>query len=357
MRVLVAGGAGFIGSAFVRLLARERPVWRIAVLDKLTYAGNLGNLAEVEGAYSFIHGDIADAAAVRTALSAERIDAVVNFAAESHVDRSILSGLDFVRTDVLGTYVLLTEARRAGVSRYVQVSTDEVYGSIEVGTWTEESPVQPNSPYSASKAGGDLQVLAAFRTYGFPAMITRGSNTYGPYHYPEKVIPLFVTNVLEKKRVPLYGDGKNTRDWLYVDDHARGILTVVERGVPGEMYNLGSEEECQNLTLARMILAELGVGEEWIEYVPDRLGHDRRYALDSSKAHALGWMPVTPLAEGLKQTVQWYRDHESWWKPLKSSAFLEYYQQQYGRRDGRGVAPSPAAARQPAPGRTTSGEP
>lgn len=332
MKVLVAGGAGFIGSAFVRLLARERSAWKLVVFDKLTYAGNLANLREVEGAYTFIRGDIADAAAVRAALREHAVTAVVNFAAESHVDRSIMSGTEFIATDVLGTHVLLTEARAAGVARYVQVSTDEVYGSISEGQATEERVLKPNNPYSASKAGGDLQVRAAFQTYGFPAMVTRGSNTYGPYHYPEKVIPLFITNLLEGKKVPLYGDGRNRRDWLYVDDHARGVLTVLERGTSGEIYNLGSTEEVENVALTKQILSELEKGEEWIEYVPDRPGHDRRYALDSSKAHALGWRPAVSLAEGLKQTIAWYRERRDWWEPLKRGAYQEYYQKQYALR-------------------------
>jgi dTDP-glucose 4,6-dehydratase len=334
MKVLIAGGAGFIGSAFARLVAQERPGWTLVVFDKLTYAGNLNNLQEIESRFSVVRGDIADGAAVRAALSRAAIDAVVNFAAESHVDRSIMSGLEFAVTDVIGTYVLLTEARAAGVQRYVQVSTDEVYGSIARGSWTEESPLQPNSPYSASKAGGDFQVRAAHRTHGFPGMVTRGSNTYGPYHYPEKMIPLFITNLLEGKKVPLYGNGTHRRDWLYVNDHARGILAVLEHGRPGETYNLGSAEEYENLALTELILHELGLGAEWIEYVPDRPGHDQRYALDSSKAHALGWAPVVTFPVGLRQTLQWYKDHPEWWKPLKSGEYLAYYRQQYTERSG-----------------------
>ncbi len=332
MQVLIAGGAGFIGSAFVRLLARERPDWSLVVFDKLTYAGNLQNLEEIRGRHVFIPGDIADRDAVRDVLRRHSITAVVNLAAESHVDRSILSGRQFVVTDVVGTYALLEAAREAAVSRYVQVSTDEVYGSIPSGAWTEESPLLPNSPYSASKAGGDLQVRAAFRTYGFPALITKGSNTYGPYHYPEKLIPLSITNLLEGKKIPLYGDGKQSRDWLHVDDHALGILAVLEHGVPGEIYNLGSDEEHENMAVARMLLRALGKGEEWIEFVPDRPGHDRRYALDSSKALKLGWRPRTTLAEGLTATVAWYAAHEDWWRPLKSGAYLAYYRTQYVER-------------------------
>lgn len=338
MKILIAGGAGFIGSAFARLVARERPGWTLVVFDKLTYAGNLKNLQEIEGRFSFVRGDITDGPAVRAALTGSAIDAVVNFAAESHVDRSIMSGLEFAVTDVIGTYVLLTEARTAAVQRYIQVSTDEVYGSIEKGAWTEESLLQPNSPYSASKAGGDLQVRAAYRTHGFPGMITRGSNTYGPYHYPEKMIPLFITNLLERKKVPLYGDGKNRRDWLYVDDHARGVLAVLEHGRPGEIYNLGSAEEYENRALTELIIRELGLGTEWIESVPDRPGHDQRYALDSSKAHALGWRPTIVLPVGLRRTVQWYKDHSVWWKPLKSGEYAAFYRKQYASK-GTGSEP------------------
>lgn len=332
MRILVAGSAGFIGSAFARLVRRERPDWTLVVYDKLTYAGNLKNLAEIEGAFTFIQGDVADASSVRAALESHAIDAVVNFAAESHVDRSLLSGFEFAETDVIGAYVLLTESRLAKVTRFVQVSTDEVYGSIERGRWTEESPLKPNSPYSASKAGGDFQARAAYQTFGFPVMITRGSNTYGPYQYPEKIIPLFITNLLEKKRVPVYGDGRHRRDWLYVEDHARGILAVLERGHPGETYNLGSDEELENLSLTKMILESLQMGDEWMEFVADRQGHDRRYALDSAKAHALGWRPEVTLEEGLRNTVAWYKARGDWWKPLKNGEYAEYYRKQYAER-------------------------
>lgn len=332
MQILVAGGAGFIGSAFARLLRRERPSWPLVVFDKLTYAGNLRNLEEIEGGYHFVQGDIADAAAVQETLAAHGIRAVVNFAAETHVDRSIMSGLEFVETDCVGTQVLLAAARAAGVTRYVQVSTDEVYGSIPAGAAPAGAPLDPTNPYSASKAGGDHLVRAAFRTYGFPALITRGSNTYGPYQYPEKVLPLFITNLIEGRKVPLYGDGRQRREWLYVDDHARGILAVLERGVPGDVYHLGGKEELENLELTRHLLALFGRGEEWIEYVSDRPGHDRRYALDSRKAHDLGWQPRVLVGDGLPQTVAWYREREDWWKPLKSGAYLEYYRKQYGER-------------------------
>jgi len=332
MNILITGGAGFIGSAFVRMLARERSDWKLVVYDKLTYAGNLDNLKEVEGKYVFIQGDIADAHKVHDAIELNKIDTIVNFAAETHVDRSIMSGLEFIQTDVVGTYTLLTEAREQGVKRYLQVSTDEVYGSIPEGKWTEESPILPNSPYSASKAGGDLQVRAAFQTYGFPAIVTRASNNYGPYIYPEKVIPLFITNLLEGKKIPLYGDGKQVRDWLYVDDHCRGILTVLEKGEPGEIYNIGSEEELTNIELTQIILHEMGFGSEMIEYVKDRAGHDRRYALDSSKTQRLGWKTEVSFAEGIKNTIAWFKANEEWWKPLKDGSYEEYYRQQYQER-------------------------
>lgn len=332
MTILITGGAGFIGSAFVRMLARERADWKLVVYDKLTYAGNLKNLAEVEGKFTFIQGDIADREKVHNVLREHSIDQIVNFAAETHVDRSIMSGLEFIETDVLGTYNLLTEAREKGIEKYLQVSTDEVYGSIAEGKWTEESPILPNSPYSASKAGGDMQVRAAFQTYGVPAMITRASNNYGPYHYPEKIIPLFITNLLEGKKIPLYGDGKNVRDWLYVDDHCRGILAVLEKGTPGEIYNIGSEEELTNIDLTNIILREMGKGAEMIEPVKDRAGHDLRYALDSAKMQALGWKPQVPFTEGIKTTIAWFKANEAWWKPLKDGSYKEYYRQQYINR-------------------------
>lgn len=332
MNILITGGAGFIGSAFVRMIVRDHPDWKVVVYDKLTYAGNLNNLKEVEGKFVFIQGDIADREKVHNVLREYDIQQIVNFAAETHVDRSIMSGLEFIETDVMGTYILLTEAREKGVERYLQVSTDEVYGSIAEGKWTEEFPLLPNSPYSASKAGGDLQVRAAFRTYGFPAMITRASNNYGPYIYPEKIIPLFITNLLEGKNIPVYGDGGNVRDWLYVDDHCRGILTVLEKGIPGEIYNIGSEEELTNIQLTKIILQEMGFGEDRIEYVKDRAGHDQRYALDSSKTQALGWHPQVSFDEGIKTTIEWFKKNEQWWKPLKDGSYQEYYKQQYSER-------------------------
>lgn len=355
MTVLITGGAGFIGSAFVRLITRERPDWKLVVYDKLTYAGSLENLAEVEGKYLFVRGDIVDEANVAWALRHFGIDALVNFAAESHVDRSIVSGREFAMTDVVGTHVLLDQSRACGVQRFVQVSTDEVYGSIPEGMWTEESPVLPNSPYSASKAGGDLQVRAAFRTYGFPALVTRGSNTYGPYQYPEKIIPLFITNLLEGKKVPLYGEGSDRRDWLHVDDHARGILLVLERGTPGEIYNLGSTIELSNLALTRRILSMLGKDETWIEPHPERAGHDRRYALDNAKAAALGWTAAIAFADGLAQTIAWYQTHTAWWQRAKQHEhFRDYYRRQYDDRAAAGqVLPPEAVVRERAQARAS----
>jgi dTDP-glucose 4,6-dehydratase len=332
MNILITGGAGFIGSAFVRMIVRDRPDWNVVVYDKLTYAGNLNNLKEVEGKFVFVQGDIADKEKVHNVLREHDIQQIVNFAAETHVDRSIMSGLEFIETDVLGIYILLTEAREKGVEKYLQVSTDEVYGSIAEGKWTEDFPLLPNSPYAASKAGGDMQVRAAFQTYGFPTLITRASNNYGPYIYPEKIIPLFITNLLESKKVPVYGDGGNVRDWLYVDDHCRGILTVLEKGTPGEIYNVGSEEELTNMQLTKIILQEMGFGEEKIEYVKDRAGHDRRYALDSSKTQALGWQPQISFKDGIKMTIEWFKNNELWWKTLKDGSYKEYYKQQYLER-------------------------
>ena len=330
MKLLVTGGCGFIGSAFVRLaLGRGAEVVN---LDKLTYAGNPANVADVaqEEAYSFVHADIADAERVEGAIAG--VDAVVNFAAESHVDRSILEPADFIQTDVVGTAVLLEASRRAGVGRFVQVSTDEVYGSIPTGAFRETDPISPSSPYSASKAGGDLQVLAWHRTFGLDAVITRGSNTFGPRQYPEKLIPLFVTNALDGLALPVYGDGMQIRDWIYVDDHCEGIWTALTEGVAGEVYNVGGGNEEPNLEITRRILALTGRDESLVRHVADRLGHDRRYALDTARLRGLGWEPRSSFEQAIEATVAWYRDNRPWWEPIKSGEYRRYYEEQYGTR-------------------------
>jgi dTDP-glucose 4,6-dehydratase len=325
VRVLVTGGAGFIGSHFVkRLLAAGESV---AVLDKLTYSGNPTNLEGCDVA--FLQGDIRDPTAVAEA--ADGCDAIVNFAAETHVDRSILEAGDFIRTDVYGTHVLLEWAREHG-KRLVQVSTDEVYGDIPEGARsTEDDPLRPSSPYSASKAGADLQVLAYVRTFGVDACITRGANTYGPNQYPEKLVPLFVTNALDGLPLPLYGDGRQRREWLHVDDHCAAIALVLREGRSGEIYNAGGQDR-ENIEVTRLILDLTGASPDLVRPVADRPGHDRRYALDSSKLMDLGWRPQRAFAAGLAETVAWYREHREWWEPIKSGAYREYYERQYADR-------------------------
>ncbi|MFF1925564.1 dTDP-glucose 4,6-dehydratase [Streptomyces sp. NPDC058221] len=324
MRILATGAAGFIGSNYVRkLLSADYPSMRdvqVTVLDKLTYAGNPDNLAPVRShpGLTFVRGDICDAVLLAEVLPGH--DAVVNFAAETHVDRSIDGSTDFVRTNVMGTYALLEAVRAAHVPRVVHVSTDEVYGSIDEGSWTEDSPLRPNSPYAAAKAGGDLLVRAFARTHGLDVSVTRCSNNYGPYQYPEKVIPLFVTNLLDGGTVPLYGDGLNIRDWLHVDDHCRGIQLVLDRGLPGEVYNIGGGTELTNNQLTELLLEACGAGLQQVRRVADRLGHDRRYSLDDSRLRALGYAPEVPLRAGLEQTVAWYRDNPQWWRPLRGAA-------------------------------------
>lgn len=330
-RILVTGGAGFIGSAFVRLMLRTYPELSLVTLDKLTYSGNRQNLAGVDAArHTFQQGDIADADAVATAM--EGCDAVVNFAAESHVDRSLMGAEDFIRTNIQGVDTLLRVARSAGVTRFVQVSTDEVYGSIDEGAFTERDAIGPRNPYSASKASGELFARAHFETFDMPVVITRGSNTYGPYQYPEKVLPLFVTNAIDNLPVPLYGDGLNVRDWLYVDDHCTGIDCALRHGEPGEIYNIAGGNERTNVVLTKRILELAGKGEELIMPVKDRPGHDRRYAIDASKLKALGWQPSMPWDEGMRQTVAWYQANESWWRPIKSGEYRAYYERQYADR-------------------------
>jgi len=328
MRLVVCGGAGFIGSAFARIRARDHGD-DIVVLDKLTYAGRRENLHDVD--HAFVHGAIEDPAAVEQAL--QGADAVVNFAAETHVDRSIAEPDAFVRTQMQGTYVLLEAARDRGM-RYVQISTDEVYGSIEDGSFSEDSPLRPSSPYSATKTGADLLVASYVHTYGLEAVICRGSNAYGPYQYPEKLIPLMVLNALHGDALPVYGDGMQVRNWLYVEDFARGIGHALEHGVAGEAYNVGGPDECPNIEVVRRIVALTGADEALIEHVPDRPGHDRRYSLSSDKIRALGWEPRVRFGAGLERTVAWYRENAWWWEPIRSGDYRAYYERQYGRALG-----------------------
>ncbi len=323
MRLLVTGGAGFIGSHYVRRLLADPAAGapaQVTVLDKLTYAGNLANLEPVSGRFRFVHGDIADAALLAEVLPGH--DAVVNFAAETHVDRSIRGAADFVLTNVLGAQTLFEACLRAGVSRVVQVSTDEVYGSIPEGSWTERSLLEPNSPYSAAKAGADLLARAYAVTYGLPVSVTRCSNNYGPYQFPEKLIPLFVTNLLDGLEVPLYGDGGNVRDWLHVEDHCQAVDLVLRAGEPGEVYNVGGGTELTNRALVERLLQACGAGWDRVRMVPDRPGHDRRYSVDDTKLRALGYRPRVGFEEGLAATVAWYRENEAWWRPLKEKAAL-----------------------------------
>ncbi len=328
MKTLVTGGCGFIGSHFVKRLAARGE--SVVVLDKLTYSANRANLTGVP--FTLVEGDVTDRS--RVALAAEGCDAIVNFAAESHVDRSILDAEDFIRTDVLGSQVLVEQAGKAGV-RFVQVSTDEVYGDRSSRTPAGEGDaLWPSSPYSASKAGGDLQVLAAVRTYGVDASITRGSNTYGPNQHPEKLIPLFVTNALVGEPLPLYGDGRQLRDWIHVEDHCAAIDVVLREGAPGEIYNVGAGDERENIEVTHRILELTGASTELIRHVADRAGHDRRYSLDTTKVRSLGWKPKRRFEDGLRETVDWYRENRDWWQPLKSGEYLAYYRRQYGARLG-----------------------
>jgi dTDP-glucose 4,6-dehydratase len=328
MKLLVCGGAGFIGSNFVRLRVREHAD-QVTVLDKLTYAGRRENLHDVIEEIEFIHGAIEDPVAVSTALESG-CDAIVNFAAETHVDRSIADPESFIVTNMQGTHVLLEAARERGL-RYVQVSTDEVYGSIDSGSFTEESPLQPSSPYSATKTGADLLVSSYFHTYGLETVICRGSNNYGPYQYPEKLIPLMILNALAGDSLPVYGDGKQVRNWLFVEDFGRGIGHALVHGVPGEAYNCGGPDECENLTVVHRLLDLTGRDESLIEHVTDRPGHDRRYSLASEKLRGLGWAAQTRFEQGLERTVNWYRDNAWWWEPIRTGEYLEYYERHYGR--------------------------
>jgi len=332
MKLVVTGGAGFIGSNFIRHVLTAHPEDSVVNLDKLTYAGNRANLADLEGdrRYTFVHGDICDAKLVRDTLRG--VDAVVNFAAESHVDRSLMEADAFLKTDVFGVFTLLEAVRELRIPRLLHVSTDEVYGSVASGSSTESDPLRPSNPYSASKAGGDLLALAYWHTHRVPVVITRSSNNFGPYQYPEKVIPLFVTNALDDRPLPLYGDGRNVRDWLYVIDNCVAIDLVLRKGEDGEIYNIGGGHEVENVALTREILRLTGKPETLIQRVADRPGHDRRYSVDCEKVRRLGWAPAHRFASALETTVRWYRDHEAWWRPLKSGEFRAWYERQYGNR-------------------------
>lgn len=337
--ILVTGGAGFIGGNFIHYLLGNRPDCHITCLDALTYAGNLETLKSVleDSRLRFVHGDITDREAVYHLFEEENFDAVVNFAAESHVDRSIDTPEVFLKTNILGTQVLLDACNRFGTGRYHQVSTDEVYGDLPLDRpdlfFTEETPIHTSSPYSASKASADLLVTAYYRTYGTPVTISRCSNNYGPYHFPEKLIPLMILNALEDKPLPVYGDGKNVRDWLYVEDHCRAIELILENCRVGEVYNVGGHHEKQNIEVVKTILHALGKSEELIAFVKDRPGHDRRYAIDPSKIHReLGWLPQTSFEDGIQTTVEWYLQNRSWWEHIRSGDYRRYYEQQYGMK-------------------------
>ena len=336
---MITGGYGFIGSHFIRLLSREKPQWRIVNLDLLTYAGNIDNLADLnftanDPQYHFVQGDIADLALVRQIFETESLDGIVNFAAETHVDRSLLDSAPFVRTNIEGVRVLLEVAAQYGIDRFLQVSTDEVYGSLEPNepAFFENSPLLPNSPYAASKAAADLLVRAYHRSYRIPTLITRSGNNYGPYQFPEKFLPLFITNALDDQDLPLYGDGKQIRDWIHVEDHARAVLQVLENGVPGEIYNISADGERMNQNMAEWILDLLGKPRELIRPVEDRPGHDRRYSLSASKIRGLGWQPSIPLGQGLSNTIDWYRSQRAWWERIKSGEYRKYYSEMYGQR-------------------------
>ena len=339
MTIIITGGAGFIGSNFVFHMLREHPQDRVICLDKLTYAGNLSTLAPVMGQdnFRFVKADICDRDAVYSLFAEEHPDVVVNFAAESHVDRSIENPAIFLETNIMGTAVLMDACRKYGIQRYHHVSTDEVYGDLPLDRpdlfFTETTPIHTSSPYSSSKASADLLVLAYHRTYGLPVTISRCSNNYGPYHFPEKLIPLMIINALHDKPLRVYGDGLNVRDWLYVEDHCRAIDLILQKGRVGEVYNVGGHNEMKNIDIVKLICKALGKPESLIHHVTDRKGHDRRYAIDPTKIHEeLGWLPETKFADGIKKTIQWYLDHEDWWQPIISGEYQQYYQKMYGSR-------------------------
>jgi dTDP-glucose 4,6-dehydratase len=337
--LLITGGYGFIGSHLIRLLRREKPQWRIVNLDLLTYAGNVDNLADLnvtanESEYRFVRGDISDSSLVRQIFETERLDGIVNFAAETHVDRSLLDSAPFVRTNIEGVRVLLEVASSYGINIFLQVSTDEVYGSLapDEPAFSEDNPLLPNSPYAASKAAADLLVRAYHHSYGLPTLITRCGNNYGPYQFPEKFLPLFITNALDDQPLPLYGDGGQIRDWIHAEDHARAVLHVLEHGTPGEVYNVSADGERMNKFMAEWILGALGKSQQLIRHVEDRPGHDRRYALNASKIRRLGWQPVISLEQGLSSTIDWYRSERGWWERIKTGEYRNYYKEMYGQR-------------------------
>lgn len=339
MNIIVTGGAGFIGSNFVFHMLQTHPEYRIVCLDKLTYAGNLSTLEPVMGNenFRFVKADICDRAAVYQLFEEEHPDMVVNFAAESHVDRSIENPGIFLETNIMGSAVLMDACRKYGITRYHQVSTDEVYGDLPLDRpdlfFTEDTPIHTSSPYSSSKASADLLVLAYHRTYGLPVTISRCSNNYGPYHFPEKLIPLMIINALHDKPLPVYGDGLNVRDWLYVEDHCRAIDLILHKGTVGEVYNVGGHNEMRNIDIVKLICKALGKPESLIQFVTDRKGHDRRYAIDPTKIHReLGWLPETKFADGIQKTIQWYVTHEDWWRPIISGEYMAYYEKMYGNR-------------------------
>jgi dTDP-glucose 4,6-dehydratase len=336
MNILITGGCGFIGSNFVRYMLEEHPEHSVINLDKLTYAGNLENLADVadNSRYTFIKADICDRSAVDAVVKKFSVEAIINFAAESHVDRSIVGPSIFIETNIGGTNVLLDVAKESGIQRFVQISTDEVYGSLgPTGKFREDSQLHPNSPYSASKAAADLLALAYHHTFGLPVIITRCSNNYGPYQFPEKLIPLMIANALENKQLPVYGDGLNIRDWLYVRDHCTAIDLVLMKGKVGEVYNIGGENEWKNIDIVRLLLKIIEKSDSLITFVKDRLGHDRRYAIDASKImNELGWKPIVTFEEGLAKTIKWYMHNKSWWRRIMNGEYQQYYQQMYGNR-------------------------
>jgi dTDP-glucose 4,6-dehydratase len=337
--LLITGGYGFIGSHFIRLLRREHPQWRIVNFDLLTYAGNVDNLADLnfttdDSLYCFFRGDIADSSLARQIFETERPDGIVNFAAETHVDRSLLNSAPFVRTNIEGVRVLLEVATQYGIKRFLQVSTDEVYGSLTPDelAFSEDSPLNPNSPYAASKAAADLMIRSYNRSYGLPTLITRCGNNYGPYQFPEKFLPLFITNALDDQPLPLYGDGKQIRDWIHAEDHARAVLHVLEHGLPGEVYNVAANGEKPNQFMAEWVLDILDKPRQLLRHVEDRPGHDRRYALNASKIRNLGWQPSISLEQGLSITIDWYRSQRAWWERIKSGEYRKYYSEMYGQR-------------------------